>query len=64
MGRSELGSPSAYQLKREVGEVKRLAQQFAAQSGDSEFLRLVNQAFDAEAITVQRRNAARQTASA
>jgi len=67
MGRSELGSPTAYQLKREVGEVKRLAQQFAARSGDSEFLRLVKRAFDAEAVTFAKRKqsvAARQAASA
>jgi len=64
VGRSELGSPSAYQLKREVGEVKRLAHQFAAQSGNSEFLRLVNQAFDAEAVTIAKRQAARQAATA
>lgn len=67
VGRSELGSPSAYQLKRETGEVKRLAHQFAAQSGDSEFVRMVNQAFDAQAITFAKRKqsvAARQAASA
>ena len=64
VGRSELGSLSAYQLKREVGEVKRLAHQFAARSGNSEFLRLVDRAFDAEATTIAKRQAARQAASA
>jgi len=60
VGKAEFGMASAYYIKREVQAIKRLAQQFAAQSGDPAFLRLVTQAFDAEAATVAKRQAARQ----
>lgn len=60
VGNSELGHPSGYQLKREVGEIKRLAHQFAHQTGDEVFLYNVLRALDTEAVTVAKRQAARQ----
>jgi hypothetical protein len=58
VGQPELGSPSAYILKREVGEIKKLAHQFAVQSGDPAFLGKLEKAMTAEAETVAKRKAA------
>jgi hypothetical protein len=58
VGKAEFGTPSAFFVKKEVQAIKELARQFAAQSGDLEFLRLVNQAFSAQAATVAKRKAA------
>jgi hypothetical protein len=55
---SELGSPTAYALKREIGEIKKLAHQFAVQSGDPAFLSKLEKAMAAEAGTVTKRKAA------
>ncbi len=60
VGLASIGTPSAFLLKRETRAIKQLAHQFAAQSGDPGFMRLVDRAFDAEAATVARRQAARQ----
>jgi hypothetical protein len=64
VGRTDLGEPSSYRIKQMVAEIKRLGVRFAAQVGDPSFVRMVNQAFDAEAITVAKRQAARQAATA
>ena len=58
IGKSQYGTPSAFYIRRETRAIKELARQFAAQSGDPAFLRLVTQAFDAEAATVAKRQAA------
>jgi len=59
VGQTELGSPSVYSIKREVGEIKKLAHRFAVQSGDPMFLRRVEKAMAGEAATVAKRQAAR-----
>jgi hypothetical protein len=59
VGRAEFGSPSVYSIKREVGEIKKLAHRFAAQSGDPAFLGKVEKALADEAATVAKRQAAR-----
>jgi hypothetical protein len=59
------GTGSAYLIKREVGEIKRLAERFAAQSGDPAFASMVSRALEAEAERTSRRKmtiAARQAA--
>ena len=59
--RAEFGSPSVYSIKREVGEIKKLAHRFAAESGDPAFLRKVEKALAGEAATIAKRQAARRT---
>lgn len=59
VARADLGRPSIYLIKREVGEIKKLAHRFAAQSGDAAFLARVERALEGEAATVARRMAAR-----
>jgi hypothetical protein len=59
VGRPELGSPSVYSIKREVGEIKKLAHRFAMESGDPAFLQKVEKALAGEAATVAKRQAAR-----
>jgi hypothetical protein len=58
VGQAELGHPTAYQLKRETAEIKKLAHQFAVQSGDPAFLSKLEKAMEAEASTVAKRKAA------
>ena len=58
-GRAELGSPSVYSIKREVGEIKKLAHRFAMESGDPTFVQKVEKAMAGEAATVAKRQAAR-----
>ena len=58
VGKSQYGTPSAYYIKGETRAIKELARQFATQSGDSAFLRLLDRAFDAEAATVAKRRQA------
>jgi hypothetical protein len=53
-----VGSPTAYQVKREVQRVKQLAQQF----GDEEFQAMVQRAMDAEQETLAKRFGAVATA--
>jgi hypothetical protein len=60
IGRAEFDSPSIYSIKREVGEIKKLAHRFAAKSGDPEFLAKVEKALSNEAATVAKRQAATQ----
>ncbi len=57
--RAEFGSPSVYSIKREVGEIKKLAHRFAMESGDPAFVRRVERAIAGEAATVAKRQAAR-----
>lgn len=59
VGRPELGSPTVWQIKREVGEIKKLAHRFALESGDPLFLKRVEKALADEAATVAKRQAAR-----
>ncbi len=58
VGKPEFGSPSKYNIKREVQAIKHLAHQFAAQSGDPAFLARVERAIAGEAETVAKRQAA------
>ena len=57
--RAEFGNPSVYSIKREVGEIKKLAHRFAMESGDPMFLRRVEKAMAGEAATIAKRQAAR-----
>jgi hypothetical protein len=58
VGKAEFGTPSAFYIRREKSALKRLAYEFAQQTGDPGFLRLVNQAFSAQAATVAKRQKA------
>ena len=58
VGKAEFGTPSAFYIRRETRAIKELARQFAQQSGDPEFLGMVNRAFSAERQTVEKRKAA------
>lgn len=63
VGRNEIGTPSAFYVKRETGEIKRLAQHFAAHLGDPAFAKMVARAMEGEAATIEKRKqsmAARQ----
>jgi len=63
VGRPDLGSPTAYTLKREIQAIKELARQFAAKSDDAAMIAGVRRAMAAEAETVAKRQrsvAARQ----
>ena len=65
VGRDDIGTPSAFYIKRETGEIKRLAERFAAQLGDPAFANMVAKAIAGEAATVEKRKqsmAARQAA--
>ena len=59
VNKAELGSPSVWQIKREVQAIKSLAHDFAAQSGNDTFLQKVEKALAGEAATVAKRQAAR-----
>ena len=61
VGRAELGNPTAYSIKREVGEIKKLAHRFGLESGDPVFLDKVNRAMNRQAATVAKRKAAQVT---
>ena len=58
VGMADLASPSSYQIKRTVQQIKALAQQF----GDDQFQMMVQRALDVEQETLARRFAARATA--
>ena len=50
VGKKALGSPTGYSIKREVQAIKKLAMQFAAETGSGTLLRMINMALEAEAI--------------
>jgi hypothetical protein len=58
VGKAANGTASAYYIRRETSALKRLAYEFAQQTGDPAFLRLVDQAFSAQAATVKKRQQA------
>jgi hypothetical protein len=58
VGRPDLGSPGKFVIKREVQAIKKLAQRFAAQSGDVAFVNRVDKALSDEAATVAKRQQA------
>jgi len=60
IGSPEHGSPSAYRIKQMVQAIKQLAQQFATEKGDEDFLRQVERAMAAEEATVGKRFRAKQ----
>jgi hypothetical protein len=55
VGRPEIGTPSAFYVKKEVQAIKDLAQQFAARLGDPAFADMVARAMGREAATVEKR---------
>ena len=59
VGKVELGCPSGYAIKREVGEIKKLAHRFASDRGEQVFMARVERAMTDEAATVAKRRAAR-----
>lgn len=58
VGFPDLGSPSAYNIKMAVQQIKQLARQFAVQSGDSDFAAMIDTAMRRVSATVQKRRAA------
>ena len=60
---AEIGTASAFYVKKAVGEIKELADRFAAKIGDNNFADMVSNAMAAEAATIEKRKkslAARQ----
>ena len=55
VGRADIGTPSAFYIKKEVQAIKHLAQQFAARLGDSDFANMVGRAMEREEATVEKR---------
>jgi hypothetical protein len=64
VGNVEFGMPSAFSVKRTVGEIKELAQRFAAKIGDSDFANLVSRAMERESATFEKRKMAMAAKSA
>jgi hypothetical protein len=58
VGNVEFGTPSAFSVKRTVGEIKELADRFAAKIGDSDFANLVSRAMERESATIEKRKIA------
>jgi hypothetical protein len=58
VGKTTIGTPSAYYIKREVSAIKQLAYQFAQQTGDQVFLYKLVKAMDSEKATTAKRQAA------
>ena len=58
VGNPDVASPTSYQVKRAVQDIKRMAYEF----GDEQFQAMVQRAMDAEQETLARRFAARATA--
>ena len=57
VGCKALGSPGRYVIKRVVGEIKQLAREYATSLGDTELLRRIERAMEAEEATVAERQA-------
>lgn len=55
IGSDEHGQPTSYRIKQVVLGVKQIAQEFAQQRGDDEFLRQVTRAMDYQQRTVEKR---------
>ena len=55
VGNAELGNPSIYNIKREMGALKKLGQKFAVQTGNITFINLLDQAMESEMATVEKR---------
>ena len=64
VGNVEFGMPSAFSVKRTVGEIKELAQRFAARIGDSDFANMVSKAMERESATIEKRKMAMAAKSA
>jgi len=58
VGRTDLGSPSAYAIKREVAAVKDLAKKYAVVVGEPNLLTNIEQMLGREAETIAKRKAA------
>jgi hypothetical protein len=57
-GNPDLGSPSIYYIKQSMAALKRLAQEFAVKTGNTEFINLLDRAMKSQAATVNKRKAA------
>jgi hypothetical protein len=58
VGKIEIGTPSAYLIKREIRDIKELAYEFGQQTGDQVFLNKLATAMDSERATVIKRQQA------
>ena len=56
-GNPDLGSPSIYYIKQSMHSLKRLAQEFAVKTGNTEFINLLDRAMESQAATVMKRKA-------
>ena len=61
VGRKDLGSPGRFVVKRVVGQIKTLANEYAQRLGDPALLRDVERAMDREGATIQKRRVATAT---
>jgi len=57
VGRPELGSPSKFAVKHAVQQIRDAAFEFAHATGDLAFVRQFQKFWDAQAATVQKRQA-------
>jgi len=55
VGFPDLGNPSAYHIKMAVHQIKQLARDFAIQSGESEFVAMIDAAMQRESATLEKR---------
>ena len=58
VGRPDLGSPGKWGVKRAVQQIKQLAREYAAAIGDSDLLRRIMKAMEAESETIEKRRTA------
>ena len=57
VGNASVGSPSIYNIKQSMRALKRLAQEFAVKTGNTEFINLLDRAKASEMATVNKRKA-------
>ena len=57
VGNASVGSPSIYNIKQSMRALKRLAQEFAVKTGNTEFINLLDRAKALEMSTVEKRKA-------
>ena len=58
VGNASVGSPSIYNIKQSMRALKKLAQEFAVKTGNTEFINLLDRAKASEMATVEKRKAA------
>ena len=64
IGNVEIGTTSAFYVKKAVGEIKDLAGRFAARIGDQSFADMVSKAMERESATIEKRKMAMAAKSA